>query len=59
MQENSEYKEKKDNEESVSEAPEKPDTDYGTESGTESRKESEEKTGEESEEETEKIASEK
>lgn len=54
MQENSESKEKKDNEESVSEAPEKPDTDFGTESGTESRKESEEKTGDESKEEPEK-----
>ncbi len=52
MQENSESKEKKNYEESVSEAPEKPDTDFRKESGTESRKESEEKTGEESEKES-------
>ena len=56
MQENSESKEEKDNEESVSEAPEKHDTDFRTEYGTESkkksRKESEEKTGEKSEEKT-------
>ena len=52
MQENSESKEKKNYEEGVSEAPEEPETDFGTESGTESRKESEEKTGEESEEKT-------
>ena len=53
MQENSEYKEKKDNEESVSEAPEKPDTDFGTESGADTGEESDEESEEESEEETE------
>jgi phage shock protein PspC (stress-responsive transcriptional regulator) len=57
MQENSESKEKKDYGESVSEVPEKPETDFGKEpgakTGEESEEEPEEKSEEESEEETE------